>query len=30
LKPPELDSRVHLALTVKERVDAAFLAAVGG
>jgi hypothetical protein len=27
---PELDSRVDLALTAKERVDADFLAAVGG
>jgi hypothetical protein len=30
LKPPELDSRVDLALTAKERVDADFRAAVGG
>jgi hypothetical protein len=30
VEAPELDSRVDLALPAKERVDADFLAAVGG
>jgi len=30
MKPPELDSRVDLALTAEERVYADFLGAVGG